>query len=256
MSIIKNYFSRLGEFDRDSHAPKDLDTMTGSALFEYTLTLAYGLYAGMITDDNITMLRSVHRMKVVHSMDTSNRISQTRTLEESVALTVDEVGIVYDQVAFSDFGKEERRQHMEEFNRILEMQEKQEDEIRNQLAVKGGWGVMTSVVSAKKTDDRSAISLRDFRKIFTTVSPWKSGRRKARRPSMTEEEWKRVSLIDRIYIYSGLHFRMARKGRNASRPNVHGDAYVVDLATIVQVLDIIMKQSLNSRMRFLFGIFA
>jgi hypothetical protein len=244
MTIIKNYFARLGEFDSpESPSSTDIETMTGSTLFEYTLTLAYGVYAGMITTRQIETLRSIYRMQVVHRMDASNRISQTRTLEESVSLSVVEVGIVYDQVQYVEFGKEEQRQHMDEFNRLLEMREAQEDEIRNMLAAKGGWGLIGTHIDVTRAEgyrveDRSAISLRDFRKIFTAVSPWKSsGRKGSRRPSMTEEEWKRVTIVDRIYCYSSVHFKMARKGRNEARPNVlHGDGYVVDLATVVQVL--------------------
>lgn len=174
-------------------------------------------------------------------------------MEEAVSLTVQEVGIVYDQVQYVEFGKEERRQHMEEFNLILELQEAQEDGMRNQLAAKGGWGVISQVdgTRTKKDEyDRNAISLRDFRKIFSAVSPWKSSDRKgSRRPSMTEEEWMRVGIVDRIYCYSSVYFKMARKGRDNA---LHGDAYVVDLATIVQVLDVILKQPLNARMRFMF----
>ncbi|TPX55175.1 hypothetical protein PhCBS80983_g05535 [Powellomyces hirtus] len=90
-----------------------------------------------------------------------------------------------------------------------------------------------------------------------------------------------LGLTDRIYFYCSLHYnflRTAKRGADASSPLAPagyqnadtngaggGDAngrsgsadkttYIVDLATMVHVLDIIMRQPLHSRLRFLFEI--
>lgn len=147
---------------------------------------------------------------------------------------------------------------MEVYFRFLEQQDAQETEIRGILASKGGWGLIDplrhrDIRSGTNGEDRSAISLLDFRKIFRVVSPWKSGGPRARRPSVSEGVERRVMLVDRIYVYSSAHFKMARKGKLHETKPV-SEAFIVDLATVIQVLDIILKQSLNARMRFLFDI--
>ncbi|KAJ3283578.1 hypothetical protein HK104_010324 [Borealophlyctis nickersoniae] len=85
-----------------------------------------------------------------------------------------------------------------------------------------------------------------------------------------------IGLMDRIYFYCSVHYHFfhSRKGGGADgngagggggsggddggnrSPNEgeSGTTYVVDLATIVHVLDIVMKQPLHSRLRFLFDL--
>ncbi|KAJ3022183.1 TBC1 domain member 9 [Thoreauomyces humboldtii] len=84
-----------------------------------------------------------------------------------------------------------------------------------------------------------------------------------------------IGLTDRIYFYCSLHYNFLRtskqRGVDASSPlapasyiqpeTASGPAgastkstYIVDLATMVHILDIIMRQPLHSRLRFLFEI--
>ncbi|TPX64567.1 hypothetical protein SpCBS45565_g05797 [Spizellomyces sp. 'palustris'] len=86
-----------------------------------------------------------------------------------------------------------------------------------------------------------------------------------------------IGLTDRMYFYCSLHYNFLRTakhrstdassplappqvgeatadGRDASGHGSDNSTYIVDLATVVHILDIIMKQPLHSRLRFLFDI--
>ncbi|KAJ3389031.1 TBC1 domain member 9, partial [Lobulomyces angularis] len=270
MSILKNFFQRLGENDTEKDSETvDIYNINGMLLFEHTLTLSYGVYAGLVTTDTIECLRSRYRLQVVHQMDSNNRRSQTRTLQESVSLTIEEVEAVYDEVRILDFAKEERRQHVEEFKRFLTQEHDEEEELREILINQGGWGMVKpnqKKAVVKNLDDRSSIGLKDFRKLLTKVSPWKSSFLKPKKlenysplekllpQNLSEDEDIHVPLLDRIYVYSSVHFNLVRLKRGGADPNFVKDSYIVDLATVINILDIILKQPLNSRLRFLFDI--
>ncbi|KAI9095959.1 rab-GTPase-TBC domain-containing protein [Phlyctochytrium arcticum] len=94
--------------------------------------------------------------------------------------------------------------------------------------------------------------------------------------SATSSDEVQIGLTDRVYFYCSLHYNFLRtakphKGPDSQSPlapqsvrdtenqeasNRAPDRsnYIVDLATMVHILDIIMKQPLHSRLRFLFDI--
>lgn len=318
MRILKDYFQRLGETEggsstsstTKSNNPMDGDdddeveqqrgesttvldffTMKGSILLEYTLTLAYGTFSGLVTTDIVEAQRLKYRLKVVHQLDDSNRRSQTRTLSESVTLSFEEVGVIYDEVRVLDFAKEERRQH-ENYATQSQQENFEEDELRDILVGLGGWGMVkraNSLTSPKKKfvrdlHDRNSIGIRDFRKVFAKVSPWRSGLLKwkfvnetktpSKQPSPIrgppkDGEEVQVPLIDRIFTYCAVHYNFVHRRRGSDQGGLSashnsskfaddggggGDVFMVDLAAMVNILDIILKQPINARLRFLFDI--
>ncbi|KAJ3128543.1 TBC1 domain member 9 [Nowakowskiella sp. JEL0407] len=331
--ILKEFFQRLGAAESSTVAnatpttpttanENDPSMLIGRSLFEYTLSVAYGSFAHVVTTDTIQYLRMKYRLKVVHQMEDASRKSQVRTLAEQVALTLEEVGIIYDEVRTIEFLNEELAQEDSKEKEAIKMEE--EEEIKTTVFREGGWGMVskarrTRTISSNNSlrikptaqttkvsgenDYQKSIRLIDFRKVFEKVSPWRGATvhkkaTKSKEPSFgisssppkrsektgmnnntqPKEEDLQLQLSDRIYFYCALHYhflqsRGATANSNRSSFRDNGDtnssvggagmgtdnsssksAYTVDLATIVHVLDIIMKQPLQSRMRFLFDV--
>lgn len=253
MNILRGYFKRLGQ--ESSSSDVDLNSMKGLVLYQYTMNLAYGVYAGMISHYIVESLRSKYRLQVVHQMNFSNRRSQTRTLEEQVSLKIEEIEIVFDEVEVINFAREERRQHIHQYEKLFLSEKREEERLRDSLIKLGGWGMVKNVVkksTEKDIEERNAIGLKDFRIIMSRVSPWKTASKFNSGEKDTNS--RQVSLIDRIYVYSSVHFKLVRNKRNTENLNFNKDSYIADLATVVNILDVILKQSLNARLRFLFDI--
>ncbi|KAJ3035820.1 TBC1 domain member 9, partial [Rhizophlyctis rosea] len=99
--ILKDFFKRLGTDavagTEDGKEEANTDTMVGRPLYEALMQIVYG-FAGIVTTETIEALRMRYRLKVVHQMEDTNRRSQTRNLSEQVSMSVEEIGVVYDEV--------------------------------------------------------------------------------------------------------------------------------------------------------------
>ena len=285
--ILKEYFRRLdnkvipGE-EVESDDPADL---CGRLQFNHLLNVVYGTMAPLITNEAIESLRMKHRLKVVHQMEDTNRKSQIRTLCEQVSLSMNEVGVVYDQVRRLEFthGEEDENPKGQAATASrLEVQE--EGSMREILSSLGGWGMVRHLPKGPtKQSLQKTISLSDFRKVFAIVSPWRSGASNMDRQSVTSFRNRHSSvnssesartrfedfhlpLIDRIFFYSGFQYHYVQKqkmfgkegsgARSSSEPGkLQNDiGFNVDLTAMVHVLDTIMKQPLQSRLRLLFDL--
>ncbi|KAI8803402.1 rab-GTPase-TBC domain-containing protein [Cladochytrium replicatum] len=136
-----------------------------------------------------------------------------------------------------------------------------------------------------KAGGKKLLRLHDFRTVFNKVSPWRStygpltsdgrGLYGADVSSQSSADPPQIPVTDRIYFYCAMNYQFLRQnhyaktgayegvGPDAPMPGLNlgeenesksGRGGMVDLATIVQVLDIIMKQPLQSRLRFLFDL--
>ncbi|KAJ3330223.1 hypothetical protein HDU76_006176 [Blyttiomyces sp. JEL0837] len=362
VNILKEFFNRLADVKSDSEDGAEDSSVRGSAdskpvlrtnnpdtidvlalkgyvLFEYLMSVAYSLSSVILTE-TIEGLRSKHRIKVVHSMETTSRRSQIRAICEQVSLSEEEVGIVFDSVRILEFRNEEEEQasHLAvigaQFAAKIDDEKREEDEIRSKLLEEGAWGLMNAAARKRRLskattasisgDSGSAsgmkrVKLRDFRKVYFQLSPWKStipvqpkknslsiphsasgvGFNRSVRSSVASVAKKdphgsnsslngagaapedfSLSLVDRIYFYCSFNYSFFHANKpppqggmgaeymasvsNGSSTGAAGaisptksdqpDSSIVDLATIVHVLDIMMKQPLHSRLRFLFDI--
>ncbi|KAI8822174.1 rab-GTPase-TBC domain-containing protein [Fimicolochytrium jonesii] len=198
MRILKNFFQRLGLTEseeatkvEDEEAVVDPSTLSGRALFEHLLSVAYGTFSIIVTTEVLDGLRMRQRLTVVHQQEDTSRKSQIRTLCEQVSLTFDEVGVVYDEVRKYEFAREEIAEDPRGPTAQRRAEEEEEEEqMRAVLISQGGWGMSGARSSGhnpgtakKKTRTRTqkqqevgqkTVALSDFRKVFGVVSPWRS----------------------------------------------------------------------------------
>ncbi|KAJ3414905.1 hypothetical protein HDV05_005854 [Chytridiales sp. JEL 0842] len=331
----------------------DVSTLYGYALYEHIMNVAYS-FAGVASTEVIEGLRAKYRLKVVHQMENTSRKSQVRTLCEQVSLSEEEVEIVYDIVRVMEFANEEEEQCKDTVSGSstqaillkLEEEKREERELRGVLLYEGAWGLVSRQVRKKllaesvggthsagangvsdasgSVEDLStppglnkSIKLRDFRRVFHSVSPWKSSTAQQQQPaskkasgrgsvsgpstlnsrSSTGGSGRRASqqdgsggyphqppeelhlpLVDRIFFYCSFNYSFFHANKpvpqggmgaeymasqqasstgssDPQSPHAGGNQqYIVDLATIVHILDIMMKQPLHARMRFLFDL--
>ncbi|KAJ3026290.1 hypothetical protein HDV00_012031 [Rhizophlyctis rosea] len=158
--ILKGFFKRLGTAEagvgssggdeegggvkeKEKEKEKgDTDTMVGRSLYEALMGIVYG-FAGTVTTETIETLRMRYRLKVVHQMEDTNRRSQTRNLAEQVSMSVEEIGVVYDEVRRLEFA---RGDEIEDEGGVAAMEARaedaEEDEMRGVLIGLGGWGMV------------------------------------------------------------------------------------------------------------------
>ncbi|KAJ3185979.1 TBC1 domain member 8B [Gaertneriomyces sp. JEL0708] len=363
MRVLKSYFLRLG-VDAEAEGKSKVvgsakagqeplakksgghdaahEPLTGRAAFEQLMTIAYGTFAPLVTTEVIGTLRMRYRLTVVHQMEDSSRKSQVRTLCDQVMLSFEEVAIVYDEIRKLEYIHEEEIEDPHGPSALQRLEASEEEEAMRALLIgSGGWGMAgrrggtdglrNSVRGkAQKQQDVSqkTVRLDDFRRVMSTVSPWRSGKTgmgSIRRESvLTKEQGGRssdrmltasgrnasdrilavnrssaastsgkdligsntsirsldstddlqIGLTDRIYFYCSLHYNFVRTAKQpqvsettaplAPRHVIESQrkdsqdapvsSYIVDLATMVHILDIIMKQALHSRLRFFFDI--
>ncbi|KAJ3103972.1 TBC1 domain member 8B [Phlyctochytrium planicorne] len=268
----------------------DFTAMKGRYLYDALLSTAYS-FAPYITTDQIDSLRAKFRLKVVHQMEETSRKSQVRTLSEQVSLSMDELGIVYNLVRNIEFANEGS---VKQGDKNLQSNLSEEEKLRADLMRRGAWGLVDTTQKKKKGSisgelaqtATKSISLSDFRKICREVSPWRS-RDKAQKakinpfdmaalqqPSSSnkvEPETFQLPLVDRIYFYCSFNYSFFHANKSSPQGGMGAEYmnsfkesgvggstptsnYVVDLATIVHTLDIIMKQPLHGRVRFLFDL--
>ncbi|KAJ3153650.1 hypothetical protein HDU86_005148 [Geranomyces michiganensis] len=177
----------------------DASTLTGRALYNHLMQVAYAVYSPIVTSETIDALRARYRLTVVHQMEDTSRKSQIRTLCEQVSLTFDEVAIVYDEVRGLEFLREEEVEDPKGAAAALrKAQKRDEDAMRETLIGFGGWGMArrgggggrgAGVPGRKSTRSnkrgaatqrqqevgQKTVCLCDFRKVFGVVSPWRSG---------------------------------------------------------------------------------
>ncbi|TPX34238.1 hypothetical protein SmJEL517_g03161 [Synchytrium microbalum] len=310
----------------NSNQPQDPALLWGKALFTSTLNVAYTTFAPVVTTDVIDSLRMKYRLSVVHQMEESSRKSQIRTLCEQVALSFDEIAIVYDEVRGLEFDREEEGNGtvIGAAGTAAALGRLEEEQIRLTLIREGGWAMVKTVPDATLAAGTSAsgqstleksIPLRDFRKVFTKVSPWKSATpvsitnktvktsasfdSEGGRPSVASSLYSssgsiktvpavtrpnddplQIPLVDRIYFYCSFHYHFfhqnqsqrANEGKdqsaigtlsqsneegmspNSPDGNKTAVAYIVDLAAMIHTLDLMMRQPLSNRLRFLFDL--
>ena len=240
VGILKDFFARLGRADCDSSVdPTDTSMITGRPLFEVLISTACNVLGPLVTTESIESMRTRYRLKVVHQMEDTNRKSQVRTLCEQVMLVFDEVAAVYDEVRCLEFIHGEEEEDPSGIAAKLSEQARQEEEtMRAILSHLGGWGLVRRYVRSKngfvKDPNQKTISLYDFRKVFSVVSPWKlnkassylstmdgtssNGNKKgdtklpilpdsldAVIPTVSAEELQ-LALIDRIYFYCSFQY--------------------------------------------------
>ncbi|KAJ3209806.1 TBC1 domain member 8B [Dinochytrium kinnereticum] len=271
----------------------DFSAMTGPSLCDALLSIAYS-FAPLVTTDQIETLRAKFRLKIVHQMEDTSRKSQVRTLSEQVLLSMDELTIVYNLVRNIEFANEdhgdrtggdvseEDRLRAELLKRgawgLVDMSHRRK---------KAAASINTASLIGTKT-----ISLVDFRKIFREVSPWRS--RISQSPTSplsplkkgsqyldptasskpAQDKEHRLPIVDRIYFYCSFNYSFFHASKAAPQGGLGAEYmstlkdagvsgagtphpssnYIVDLATIVHSLDIIMKQPLHARVRFLFDL--
>lgn len=266
--ILKEFFKRLDTPSiSEPQDHEDLSETMGRPLFEYLLTTAYRTYANLVTTEVIEELRVKTKLQNVHQMENSNRKSQIRTLCEQVSLSFEEVGVLYDQTRRLEFINGESDEDPNCPQAIAFRSSKQEEnQMRNMLIELGGWGMVRNFRhNAIKNNLQKSISLADFRKIFASVSPWKSGsisfeaikRNKSHASGETvrsDTGGFNITLTDRIFFYCSFQYFIVnqRKAKNDSKLSNIG--FNVDLAAIAHILDIAMKQPLQSRLRLLFDL--
>lgn len=178
VAILKDFFARLGLADSagSSDETQDVNVMTGKPLYALLLETSAKLIGSHITNDTIESLRIKYRLAVVHQMEDTNRKSQIRTLCEQVSMNFEEIGIVYDQVRALEFIKGQEEENPDGYmaqasNARLVKQE----ELLEKVAHCGGWGLCNKYQPPQFSNSfRKNISLLDFQKVFTLVSPFNS----------------------------------------------------------------------------------
>jgi Ca2+-binding EF-hand superfamily protein len=180
--------------------------------------------APYITNQTIESLRIRFKLSVVNKMEIQNKKSQVRLLSEQVLLSQAEIGIIYDQFSRLQFLKIDQYQTQ---SQIIDKLKQKESEIYHNLFVAGGFG---NKHQRKQKNNAGDILLSDFQNLLYKLLPFK----KCDRP---EDLY--LSIIDRIYFY--IMFQNSKKA--------------IDLATIVHTLDVLMKQPLPLRLRFIFNLY-
>ena len=256
VAVLKDYFSRLAvadpkstSFDGEALESSDESTLTGKELYSILIDKAINHYGPLITNEVIDSMRMKARLKVVHGMEANNRKSQIRILSEQCSLSSDEISIVYDIARGLEYEHDDIEEYPDGPAAIEAAKDYAcEEQMRIHLAGMGGWGLVRNYRSHENpaSGSQKSISLKNFRKIFKLVSPLRAG-------SMTKDNMNELSIIDRIYYYCSFQYNFVHKQKRASSEANIG--YFVDLAAVTQVLDAIMKQQLNSRLRFLFDLF-
>ncbi|KAI9197168.1 rab-GTPase-TBC domain-containing protein [Polychytrium aggregatum] len=261
IGAIRGFFQRLSGPDS---SPGDTKA-SGYPLLAQILSLAYGTFGPLISTETIEALRARFRLKVVHQMEETSRKSQVRNLCEQVSLKFDEVAMIYDEVRRLEYKHEENLN--DGHSEVLERSRSLESEMRSGLIQAGGWGILTNALSpSTDTSDNGgfgskALTLVDFRSIFRLVSPWRSGVAIGDRGKDEKQVGLAICLMDRIFHYCSIHHSFqGSDDKNAGLkvplvdPSKKSMAFIVDLATVVHVLDIITKQPLHARLRFLFDL--
>jgi hypothetical protein len=251
-AVLKDFFARLSI---NSHSGESNDTeeiATGPALMKQLLHEAFNVIGPLITNENIESLRMTYRLKVVHQMESTSRKSQIRTLSEQVSLTMEELGIIFDVARQYEFlrGDEE-----EDPNGVLAQSSKEEFELeentKDELAKKGGWGLVRKYIRQKSARNayQKSIRISDFKKIFRLVSPFKGTE------ASSDKTIEEMPIIDRIYYYCCFQYNFVQKQKAASNISTSEIGYFVDLTALTHVLDALTKQPLNSRLRFIFDLY-
>ncbi|KAI8833549.1 rab-GTPase-TBC domain-containing protein [Chytridium lagenaria] len=259
----------------------DFSAMSGRPLFDALLSTAYS-FSSAVTNDSIETLRAKFRLKIVHQMEDTSRKSQVRTLSEQVSLSMEELTIVYNLARNIEFANED----VSGGKKVDGGEVTEEDRIRNELLKRGAWGLVDASQRRKRTASSKgaspttkSTSLADFHKIFQEVSPWRSrfsgnSALSPARPKVVEDDKEyRLPIVDRIYFYCSFNYSFFHASKAAPQGGMGSEYmsslkdsgiggvggmqsanYVVDLATIVHSLDIIMKQPLHARVRFIFDL--
>ena len=273
---LKEFFKRLCEPDTSAEeASEGENELCGRSLFNHVMNIAYEVFAPIITSETIEVERMKDRLKVVLQTEDTNRKSQIRTLCEQVALSFDEVGVVYDQVRKLEFihGEEEEDPTGDAAMKSKSNLE-EEQRMRELLVAQGGWGMVRHLPKAQIQDHTQhtlkTISLYDFRRVFSIVSPWKSGMSPT---GIDDTQDFHMPLTDRIFFYCAFqyHYVQLQKAIGVTTKGIEVRSsttqkstslgsklmtigFNVDLTAMVHVLDTIMKQSLQSRLRFLYDL--
>jgi hypothetical protein len=257
--ILKEFFKRLdtpsiSEPDEND----DVSESMGRPLFAYLLTTAYGSFAPLVTTEVIERLRVKTKLQNVHQMENSNRKSQIRTLCEQVSLSFEEVAVIYDQTRRLEFINGEIDEDPNSSQAILFRASKLEErKTRDILIELGGWGMVRTIPQEENRDNmQKSISLVDFRKIFTSISPWKSV---SGSPSQTESIKSETGglnlyLIDRMFFYCSFQYNLVNRRKAEKNSKMSNIGFNVDLAAMAHILDIVMKQPLQARLRLLFDL--
>ncbi|TPX47445.1 hypothetical protein SeMB42_g03311 [Synchytrium endobioticum] len=290
VGVLKDYFGRLAvdappdnesdnasfmtrsSYERGSSespektdAAQDPSLLWGRPLLTTTLNIAYSQFAAVVNMDVIDSLRIRYRLSVVHQMEDASRKSQIRTLCEQVGLSFDEIAIVYDEVRSLEFDREEEGNGLVvgAAGTAAALSLLEEEHIRLMLIKEGGWAMVKNASDATpekvKTLEKS-IPLRDFRKVFGKMSPWSSGGNiKSVAPAnRAAEDPLQLALSrseGRDQAAVGTLSQPTNEEDNPMSPNGNTTvAYIVDLAAVIHILDIMMRQPLSNRLKFLFDI--
>jgi hypothetical protein len=276
--ILKEFFKKLDdtpppvtgeeEEDQGSNEP------TGRALFAHLMTTVYSHFSPLITTESIEMHRRKHRLKIVHQMEDSNRKSQVRTLCEQVSLSMPEVSVVYDLVRRLEFFHgEEEEDPKGKAAQDLKSDLDEESRMRETLCALGGWGMVRQLPRTSSTEDgistgQKTIRLMDFRRVFAAASPWRCAATPAetkwetgstrssevRRSVLSTTQDFHISLTDRIFFYCSFQYHVVQRQKGQATGKKEEIGFNVDLTAMVHVLDTVMKQSMQARLRFLFDL--
>jgi hypothetical protein len=265
--ILKEFFKRLDAPSiSEPNQDDDVSESMGRPLFAYLMTTVYGSFAPLVTTEVIEALRVKTKLENVHHMENSNRKSQIRTLCEQVSLSFEEVAVLYDQTRRLEFINGEIEEDPNSPQAVLFQAAKLEErKTRDILIELGGWGMVLTIPQEESRDIlQKSISLVDFRKIFSAISPWKSEsdtpdsfrRRKSQASEVIRSEngGLNLAITDRIFFYCSFQYNLVNRRKAEKDSKTSNIGFNVDLAAMAHILDIIMKQPLQARLRLLFDL--
>ena len=278
INVLKDYFARLAvptsdspfDFNPETVTPESVYELKGTHLLQYTLWIAYTIFAPAVGTHAIEGLRFKYRMSVVHQMEDSYRKSQIRNICDQVKLSYEEVGIVYDDVRRHEFLRDKNgekfRANKEETMQLIQ-----------RIVDQGSWGFVKNGPAIKsflqgfmaksEVSGNKAIMLNEFREVMSKISPWKSKSKVVKEPerkrtgstvplsvvSKESSEPAQLSIVERIYFYSTFH-RHKQSSKAANPLTIDAKEFILDLGNLAQTLDLIMKQPLQTKLRYLFDL--
>jgi hypothetical protein len=266
--ILKEFFKRLDTPSiSEPHKDDDVSESMGRPLFAYLMTTVYDSFAPLVTTEVIEGLRVKTKLENVHQMENSNRKSQIRTLCEQVSLSFEEVAVLYDQTRRLEFINGEIDEDPNSPQAVLFRAAKLEErKTRDILIELGGWGMVRNIPQDEIRDTlQKSISLVDFRKIFSAISPWKSesdtpeslrGRKSQATGGAIRSDKGGLNLpiTDRIFFYCSFQYNLVNRRKAEKDSKTSNIGFNVDLAAMAHILDIVMKQPLQARLRLLFDL--
>jgi hypothetical protein len=253
VAVLKDFFSRLDVQESitsidSENSSTDILTQTGRHLYFKLLKEALNFFGPIITTEELERQRMNSRLLIVHQMEISNRKNQIRTLCEQVSLSFDEVGVIYDTARRLEYVHGDIEE--DPFGpaaKMAQIELEREIETRKFLISLGGWGIVRTYIPHIQKSTLKRLSLKDFEIIMKVACPFLSTSRNGK--STTENL--PLTFTERIFFFCSFQYHFVNK----QKKNNEELEFLVDLTAITHVLDVLLKQSSQGRLRFIFDLY-